>query len=171
MIRHARPDKATRRLKFVGRAITTDDPQERRGLEIEGESVLAFLLARLQALVGAGAPTPTVAPARISQTDSLLRSRHIASTRRRTVGAVLDEGGVFEEQPTSGETDWYMRHIDRLLAPGNDLGAHSKINASGGNVPYASGAKARRCSSSASSSRQADRCARSHRAGNANAPS
>ena len=110
-----------------GRAITTDDPQERRGLEIEGESVLAFLLAaRLQALIGAQAHLSN-RRARAYFADGLASSfEAYRDTRRRTVGAVLDEGGALDEQPNTKETDWYMRHIDRLLAPSNNLGAHSK---------------------------------------------
>jgi hypothetical protein len=130
VIRHARPDKAARRSTFVGRAITTDDSEERRGLEIEGKSVLAFLLAaRLQALIGAQAHLSN-RRARAYFADGLASSfEAFRDTRRRTLGAVLDEGGVIEEQPTTKETEWYMRHIDRRLAPSNDLGAHSKISA------------------------------------------
>jgi hypothetical protein len=130
VIRHARPDKAARRSIFIGRAISTDDPDERRGLVIEGESALAFLLAaRLQALIGAQAHLSS-RRARAYFADGLASSfEAYRDTRQRAVGAVLDEGGVLEEQPTSTETDWYMKHIDRLLAPSNDLGAHSKIKA------------------------------------------
>jgi len=130
VIRHARPNKATRRSTLVGRGILNDSPDERRGIEIAGGGVLAFLLAaRLQALIGAQAHS-SATRARAYFADGLASSfEAYRDTRKRTMGEVLDDASTQEDGLLNEETEWYMGQIDRTLRADHELGVHPKIRA------------------------------------------
>jgi Helicase conserved C-terminal domain len=124
VIRHARPDKATRRKILTGRAIVTENAAERGGLRVGGEAVLPFLLAaRMQSLAAAKAHESN-RHARAYFAEGLASSFEAYRETR------LDKDAR-EDLAKADQTAWYERQIRRALPPGKSVvaGAHPKIEA------------------------------------------
>jgi hypothetical protein len=131
VIRHARPDRDTRRLVLPGRAILDDHRDGVRGLEVTEQAALPFLLAaRAQALVASRALNED-SPAHAFFADGLSSSFEAYwNTRHRSSGALVDEDGVGATATKFDETtEWYLRQLDKALPPSDEgiWGEHPKI--------------------------------------------
>jgi hypothetical protein len=133
VIRHARPDRETRRVVRCGRAIVDKDDPGIRGLEVGGSAILPFLLAaRAQALV-ASEDRRSGARTRALFAEGLASSFEAYAHTRQATDAeeVVDEARVGATDGFSRETRWYLDQIRRAL-PVNDhrlWGEHPKIAA------------------------------------------
>jgi len=124
VIRHGRPTQlpngcGPRRIPLEGAAIEADEPlPAETGLELEGPSLLPFLLAArasvaLEAAIRRGDRTGSralFAEGLASSYESYLSSRSRADGR--------DEDAAGESSDTNGDNgdlEWYLSHLDRVL--------------------------------------------------------
>ena len=133
VIRHAKPDKDTRRSIMAGDAIREDGSNGGRGLQVGGSAVLPFLLAaRAQALVAIRGSVEGVR-ARAYFAEGLVSSFEAYRETRLRKDGVLDDEVVAGEEPPSPdpELDWYLQHLDHSLPSTNRgvWGEHPKIAA------------------------------------------
>lgn len=133
VIRHGRPDRSRRRHYRPGRSILTD-ADERRGLEVSGEAVFAFLLAaRAQAVLAARSRVDGRRHLAVFAEGLASSYEAFRETRQRRLEEAQDDRP--ESLANSGEEDpevrWYLSHIeDALPAARRDAwGRHPKISA------------------------------------------
>lgn len=132
VIRHVRPDRATRRSVHPGRQILGPVEGGHLGLEVGPDAVLPFLLAaRAQALVAA-AGARQLQRVRAYFAEGLASSfEAYRETRRRSVTDAVDEVAPGSGGSLPPETEWYLRHIDDLFRDDRARiwEAHPKIEA------------------------------------------
>jgi ERCC4-related helicase len=135
VIRHLKPrslpDGTTHRRELLTGAAISGGPTE-RGIEVEGNALLPFLLAaRAQAVVAANHSS------RRALFAEGLASSYEAYCETRQGAAARDEDDGYNDKDEGGESDgeagisWYLESLDRALPLGDDLarGAHPKVAA------------------------------------------
>jgi hypothetical protein len=133
VIRHARPDRESRRDVRCGRAIVDSGDPGIRGLEVGGSAILPFLLAaRAQALV-ASEDRRSGVRTRALFAEGLSSSFEAYAHTRQAKDAedVVDEARIDAGDGFSRETRWYLDQIRGALPP-DDHGRwreHPKIAA------------------------------------------
>ena len=131
VIRHARPDKETRRSVRSGRSILGDGASD-DGLVVDGPAVLPFLLAsRVQALVVSD-PNTAGLRARAYFAEGLASSfeAYRDTRERQQLRESLDDAGAEESRELPLHAAWYLGHLDRALPKGGSVArAHPKIAA------------------------------------------
>lgn len=137
VIRHVRPDRDARRVQLCGRAIQTDDPAERRGLEVDESAVLPFLLAaRARSVAATGSAEEGAYRAYFSEGISSSYEAYRDTRRPDTTGVEVPEhsAGIDDlpsaaEPPASSELTWYLEQLDVTLPDQSrdSWGAHPKI--------------------------------------------
>ncbi|MDA2934242.1 hypothetical protein MYX82_07850 [Acidobacteria bacterium AH-259-D05] len=133
VVRHARPDRDTRRIHRSGRAILGEMEQDLRGLQVRGSAVLPFLLAsRAQAIVAAEGHRYSkqtrayFSEGLVSSFEAYRETRSRREPDKVMDDVLLEDGGELSEQAR-----WYLDKIDQALSSAFDevSDGHPKIEA------------------------------------------